>query len=193
MMTEKGLDSARPVQVYSPAARTLHWLTVALVAVMIPVGLTMVYRGTTLDIWDETTNNLYSIHKLLGFTLLWIIVVRVIYRLWHGAPPPEPTLEPWQRFGSTIVHFLLYVLILVMPILGWLGVSYFPALDVFGLFSLPALVPPDEIAAARVLSIHATLAFVLLALVAGHAGMALYHHFVRKDNVLRRMLTGRPR
>lgn len=190
-MTNKGQESDPAVEVYSPVARTLHWVTVAFVALMIPVGLVMAYRGNTLNIWDETTNNLYSTHKLVGFTLLWIVLVRIAYRLWHGAPPPEPTLEPWQRIGSGIVHTLLYIVILAMPILGWLGISYYPALDIFGLFSLPALVAPDQEAAARILTIHVTLAFVLMALIAGHAGMALYHHFVRKDNVLRRMLTGR--
>ncbi len=192
-MTEKSLVSTQAVDVYSPVARTLHWLTVVLVAMLIPVGLAMAYRGNTLNIWDATTNNLYSLHKLIGFTLLWIVLIRIGYRLIHGAPAPEPTLEPWQVMGSKIVHFLLYVAILAMPVLGWLGVSYFPALDIFGLFSLPALTEANADAAGRVLSIHATLAFVLLALIAAHAGMALYHHFVRGDNVLRRMLTGRPR
>jgi cytochrome b561 len=192
-MTDKVSERSAPVEVYSPIARTLHWLTVGFVAVLIPVGLAMTYRGNTLNIWDDTTNNLYSLHKLAGFTLLWIIVLRIVYRLWHGAPKPEPTLEPWQRFGSRIVHFALYAVVLAMPILGWIGVSYYPALDIFGWFSLPALVAPDEAAANRVLAIHATLAFVLLGLIAAHAGMALYHHFGRGDNVLRRMLTGRPR
>jgi cytochrome b561 len=176
---------------YSATARTFHWITVAAVVVMVPLGFTMAYRGNVLNIWDDTTNNLYSAHKLIGFTLLWVLLARLIYRLVRGAPPPEPTLESWQVAGSHVVHWLLYAIVIAMPILGWLGVSYYPALDIFGLFSLPALVQPNEEAAARVLSIHATLAFVLVALVAAHATMALYHHFIRKDNVLRRMLGGR--
>ena len=192
-MTKKVSERPQPVEVYSPVARTLHWLTVAFVAVLIPVGIAMTYRGNTLNIWDDTTNNLYSLHKLAGFTLLWVVVLRIVYRLWNGAPSPEPTLEPWQRVGSTVVHFSLYAVLLALPFLGWLGVSYYPALDIFGWFSLPALVAPDQDAANRILAIHATLAFVLLGLILAHAGMALYHHFGRSDNVLRRMLTGRPR
>lgn len=179
-----------PAQVrgYSPAARAFHWITVAFVAVQVPVGLVMVFRGVRLNIWDEITNTLYSTHKLMGFTLLWIVLARIGYRLWRGAPPPEPTLAGWQRYGSSFVHTALYVLLAVMPVLGWLGVSLFPALDVFGAFSLPALTAPDKELADRVLALHATLAWLLIALIAGHAGMALFHHFVRKDNVLWRML-----
>jgi cytochrome b561 len=80
------------------------------------------------------------------------------------------------------------VLLIVMPILGWLGVSLYPALEIFGLFSLPALTAADQETAARVLAAHAILAWILIALIAGHVTMALYHHFVRGDNVLRRML-----
>ena len=60
-------------RVYSPVARTLHWITVAAVFVMIPVGLTMSYRGNVLNIWDGLTNGLYSAHKLTGFLLLWLM------------------------------------------------------------------------------------------------------------------------
>src|SRR5262245_55123293 len=101
-------NASGPVTPYSAVARTFHWVTVAAVVVLIIVGLTMVYRGNALNIWDSTTNALYSSHKLLGFLLLWFIVARLIYRLTAGAPPPEPTLEPWQRTGSEIVHWVLY-------------------------------------------------------------------------------------
>ncbi|MFJ5369774.1 cytochrome b, partial [Bosea sp. CER48] len=138
---------------YSTTARTLHWITVVAVFVMIPVGLTMSYRGNVLDIWDGLTNGLYSAHKLLGFLLLWLTAGRLAYRVLHGAPPDEPTLEWWQKAGSHLVHWLLYGLLLVVPLLGWIGVSLFPALTIFDLFSLPALARPDEPAAQRVLGI----------------------------------------
>lgn len=182
-------NRVQTVEAYRAPARFFHWLTVVLVAILIPVGLVMNYRGNTLNIWDDTTNQLYSTHKLIGFVLLWVIVLRIGYRLFRGAPPPEPTLEPWQRMGSQVVHYSMYALLLLMPILGWTGVSLYPALDVFGWFSLPALAEPNQELANRVLAVHKTLAFVLLALIIGHVGMALFHHFGRKDNVLWRMLT----
>lgn len=188
-MSEQRTDKSKAVEAYRTPARFFHWLTVALVAIMIPVGLVMNYRGNTLNIWDDTTNQLYSAHKLVGFVLLWVVLARIGYRLWRGAPPPEPTLEPWQRYGSAVVHYSLYGLILIMPVLGWIGISLYPALEIFGAFSLPALAEPNQELANQVLAVHKTLAFVLIALIIGHAGMALFHHFVRKDNVLWRMLT----
>lgn len=176
--------------VYSPAARALHWITVAAVFVMIPLGLTMTYRGNTLDIWDGVTDALYSTHKLLGFLVLWLSAGRLIYRLVHGAPPDEPTLEWWQKAASHLLHWVLYGLLLIVPLLGWIGISLFPALTVFNLFDLPALAAPNEEAAKKVLFVHGSLAILLALLACGHIGAALFHYFIRKDGVLRRMLPG---
>lgn len=176
--------------VYSGTARFFHWLTVVLVLGLIGAGLLMTYRGKTLNIWDTTTNALYSGHKFIGVVVLVVVVVRLVYRLVKGAPPDEVTLEPWQRWLSHLVHWMLYGLLIVLPILGWIGVSMFPALDVFGLFQLPALTAPDKAGAAVVLEWHSLAAYALIGLVAVHGGAALYHHLIRKDGVLRRMLPG---
>jgi len=176
---------------YSATARTLHWVTAIAVFVMIPVGLTMSYRGNVLNVWDGLTNGLYSSHKLVGFLLLWLTAGRLAYRLLHGAPPDEPTLAWWEKAASHLVHWLLYGLLLVVPMLGWIGVSLYPALSIFDLFNLPALTSPNEAAAQRVLGIHGTLALLLGALALMHIGAALYHHLIRRDGVLRRMWPGR--
>ncbi|HXF55857.1 MAG TPA: cytochrome b, partial [Hyphomicrobiaceae bacterium] len=73
-------------QTFTSTARRFHWWTVAFVAVLAPVGIYMNYRGNVLGIFDEVTNALYSAHKLAGFTLLWMIVARLGYRLVRGAP-----------------------------------------------------------------------------------------------------------
>lgn len=174
--------------VYSPMARRFHWITVAAVFVMVPLGFAMSYRGNTLNIWDGVTDALYSSHKLIGFLLLWLTASRLIYRLVHGAPPDEPTLEWWQKAGSHLLHWALYGLLLIVPLLGWIGVSLFPSLMVFNLFGLPPLASPDEVAAKRVLALHGWLAILLALLVCAHIGAALFHHVIRKDGVLRRML-----
>ena len=176
--------------VYSPVARRFHWITVAAVFIMIPLGLGMTYRGNTLDIWDGLTNGLYSAHKLLGFLVLWLTAGRLAYRLLRGAPPDEPTLAWWQKLGSHLVHWALYGLLLIVPLFGWIGVSLFPALTIFDLFNLPALTGPNEEAAKRVLALHGWLAMLLMLAIAGHIMAALSHHFIRKDGVLRRMLPG---
>ncbi|MCB1506726.1 MAG: cytochrome b [Hyphomicrobiaceae bacterium] len=176
------------VEVYSATARRYHWLVVALLAVQIPIGVAMVYRGPKLNIWDGITNNLYSTHKLLGMIVLLVVVFRLAYRIVHGAPAEEPTLETWHKIASAINHWGLYILLLVVPVLGWLGVSLYPALDIFGLFKLPSLVTANQKLAETVFQYHGLAAFALVALAGVHVGAALYHHLLRKDNVLARMI-----
>ena len=177
-------------QVYRPAARHMHWLTVLLIAGLVPVGVYMSYRGNTLDIWDGLTNGLYSAHKLTGFLLLWLVAARLLYRLMRGAPPDEPTLDPLQKKLSHLVHWALYGLLVAVPMAGWAGVSLYPSLGIFGLFNLPGLVAPNEALAGRALMAHKFLAFALIGLICAHIGAALFHHFIRRDGVLRRMLPG---
>ena len=182
---------ARPAgnEVYSPVARALHWLTVAFVAAMVPAGLIMTSRAEH-NVWDGLTNALYSSHKLAGVLLLTLVVVRLVYRFRHGAPPDEPTLAPWQKLVSHLTHWTIYVLLLAVPVLGWIGISLYPALDIFGLFKLPGLVSPNQPVSSTVFNLHKLGAFALVGLVGMHVGAALFHHFIRKDGVLRRMLPG---
>ena len=176
--------------VYGAAARHMHWVTAGAVLLMVPAGLAMTYRGNTLNIWDGVTDAMYSAHKLLGFLVLWLVAGRLIYRLLKGAPPDEPTLTWWQKAGSHLLHWVLYGLLLIVPLLGWVGISLYPSLKVFGLFSLPALASPNQDLAGKVLEVHGTLAIVMALLACAHIGAALYHHLIRKDGVLRRMLPG---
>ena len=180
--------TSEKTEIYSPTARGLHWLTVALVALQVPIGLIMVYRGSTLDIWDTLTNTLYSSHKLIGLVILTVVLVRLVYRVTQGAPQHEPTLTTWQIQISLLNHTWMYLLLIVTPLLGWLGVSLFPALDIFGLFQLPALAAPDQQAAGYVFAFHIAAASLLVAMIVLHVAAALYHRFVRRDAVLSRML-----
>jgi cytochrome b561 len=177
-----------PVEIYSPTARALHWTTVALLLVQVPVGLYMVYRGSVLNLFDTLTNVLYSSHKLVGVVILLIVIWRLVYRLTRGKPADEPTIEPWQRIVSRLNHWGLYVLLIAAPIAGYIGISLFPALDIFGLFSLPGVVAPDKEAAKTAFAVHGLLVLLLALLIALHVGAALYHYLIRKDNVLGRMI-----
>jgi cytochrome b561 len=181
------MPADQPSGSYSVAARRFHWWTVAFLAVQIPIGLAMVYRGKGLNVWDALTNWLYSTHKLLGLIILCVVVARLSYRLTKGAPADEPTLEPWQKGVSHATHWLLYLLLIVVPIGGYIGISLFPALDVHG-FTLPAVASPDQQAAERVLFWHMVGAFTIVALAGMHVAAALFHYLIRKDGVLQRML-----
>jgi cytochrome b561 len=175
-------------QRYGVRARLLHWLMALLLALQIPAGMVMSYRGNVLNLWNELTDFLYSAHKSIGFVLLILLLLRAVVRLTVGALPPEPSLVPWQRRIAAANHTGLYVLLLVVPVLGWLGASLFPALEVFGLVSLPPISQPDRAASDTVFNLHRLAAFLLVALIALHAAAALYHHFIRGDGVLHRML-----
>lgn len=179
--------------VYARTPRRLHWWTVALVAIMLPLGFAMDYRGNHLNIWDGVTDNMYSAHKLIGFVVLWLVLYRLYVRFRYGAPPDEPTLEPWQKLASHVTHWSLYALLLLVPIMGWLGVSLYGARTVFNVVSLPPLASPDQAAATTVLAVHGLLAKLMAFLVLAHIGAAMFHHVIRKDNVLRRMLPTLPR
>lgn len=176
------------VELYSRTARNFHWAIVALILVQAPVGAYMAYRGNTLKIWDAVTGGLYTSHKLLGVTILAVVVCRLAYRLTHGIPAAEPTLTAWQRVASRLNHWGLYILLLCVPIAGYIGISLYPALDILGQFSLPAVVEPNREASDTAFLVHRLLGRLLVLLVAIHVAAALFHHFIRKDNVLARML-----
>ena len=189
-----------PLEVYSPRARFYHWLTVGLLLVQVPVGVYMSWRGNSMPfkndkgeiehgVWDGLTNTLYSSHKALGICILLVILARLAYRFSHGAPADEPTIEPWQKVASHVTHWALYALLIAVPVLGYIGISYYPALEVFGV-KLPAVTAANEDTAKVVFGLHGWLAFGLVLLAGMHIGAALFHHIIRKDNVLRRMMPG---
>jgi cytochrome b561 len=173
--------------VYSAVARKFHWITAAFVFTLMPVGIYMKYRGETTD-FDALTDTLYSNHKLGGFILLWLIVARLTYRLIKGAPADVPTLSGVQKTIAHLTHWSMYALLLTVPMLGWIGVSLYSSLGLPGGFNLPALTSPNEAAAKTAFFLHKICGIALAGLIAMHIGASLFHHFVVKDNVLRRML-----
>lgn len=178
--------------VYSPTARRLHWWTVALLAVMFPLGFGMVYRGYKLGgqgVWDSLTDALFTSHKALGFIILLLVIARIGYRLRMGAPPDEPTLEPWQKLASHVTHGAIYVLLLVVPLLGLRGVSQYGARSIIGPIGLPKIAAEaPESVSGFTFWLHGVAAVALLALIGAHIGAALFHYLIRKDGVLQRML-----
>lgn len=181
-----GTSPDTEVKPYSWPARAMHWLVALLVVALFVTGKIMTERGEA-GLWDATTNTLYSSHKLIGFILLWVVVLRLAYRLIAGAPPLPASIAPWQVVMSHAVHWALYGLLLVMPILGWIGVSMFGARDIFGLFYLPEIAAVDQETSKVVLGVHGTIAFVVVVLVGVHVAAALYHALILRDGVFQRM------
>ena len=169
---------------YGAVAKTFHWLTVALFIATFWIAWSMV----DLPLGPEKFE-LYNLHKSIGVSILALTVLRLIWR-WISPPPALPTdMSATAQNLARLGHGALYVAIFVQIAVG-LGHSWaanFPVV-VFGLFTLPSLVPPDEALKKALTMVHFWGGWVILALIAGHIGAALYHHFVRKDAVMRRML-----
>lgn len=169
---------------YGGGARAFHWLTVALLLIIIPMGLVMgdLPRGRLQD-------TLFVTHESLGLTVLGLTLLRLLWRLTHPAPPPSSALSRLEIKASGTVHALLYLVLIVMPVTGYLFVTFSGiALHYFGLVDVPTLVAKDKPTGELFLAVHASLQWVIYALAALHVGAALHHHFRRRNDVLQRML-----
>jgi cytochrome b561 len=171
---------------YAGTAKALHWGIVALLIVQFVVAWTM--PAIRRDTKPETLINL---HLSVGVLILVVAVVRLAWRATHGEPAPLDGLPPWQVKSARAVHWLLYALLVVLPILGWVNASWrgFPVV-LFGL-ELPKIVATRAPGLRWTGDVHALLAnYLLLVLVALHVAAGLYHYFIRRDGVLQRMLPG---
>ncbi|HEX8012202.1 MAG TPA: cytochrome b [Casimicrobiaceae bacterium] len=168
---------------YSGAAIALHWLTAALIVANLLLGLSMV----PLPISPRKLQ-WYLWHKSIGISVFLLTWARLSWR-WVHPPPPPVAMPDWQRRAARLAHLLLYALLLLIPISGWLYSSATGVQVVYlGLLPLPDLVPKNKALAAVLKATHVTLNFTLFGLVCVHAAAALKHHFVDRDSVLTRML-----
>ena len=169
---------------YTTTAIGLHWIIFALIAIGWSLGSYM----SELPFSPEKLRYV-SWHKWLGITIFVIAAGRLAWRLTHRVPPLPPAMPAWQRRAAVSVHALLYALILVIPITGWLFSSAAGVPTVYlGLLQLPDLIEKDKELATVLRTTHATLNWSLFVLVCGHAAFALKHHFMDRDDVLVRML-----
>jgi len=174
--------------------RVLHWLIAIPVLALLVIGFWMVTRSEA-DLWDALTGNLYASHKAIGFSVLWLMVLRLIIRITHRTPAYPPSMPKGIIKLAKSTHHLMYLLLLAIPLLGWAGVTAYPALIVAGDIYLPAMpgIPEDQALAKRLFSIHGTLAIVLCVLIAIHLAGALKHLLIDKDGVFGRMGFGKKR
>lgn len=173
---------------WGTTSQLLHWTIAVLILSIGAVGLVMGELPRSPKwFW------VYTLHKSLGLTVLALVLVRIAWRLYAGAPPPVEGTPRWQARLASLTHGAIYVLILAMPLSGWLydSASGLRPFRWFGLAEVPKLSPPHEALADAMHETHELLFWVLIALVIGHAGAALYHHFVRRDATLARMLPRR--
>jgi cytochrome b561 len=174
-------------QQFSRLSISLHWLTLALlIGVYACIELRELYpRG------GEPREALKMWHFMLGLTVFVLVWARLLARILGPKPLIIPPVPKWQAIVATIVEFSLYLLMVVLPLLGWLTLSAEgDPIPFFGL-QLPALVSENKQLAERAESLHVTLATTGYFLIGLHAAAALFHHYVQRDNTLKRMLPSR--
>jgi cytochrome b561 len=168
---------------YTLVARVLHWITAVLVLAMIPLGIVIANI--------EDLPRLYDLHRSIGVVLLLIVLIRLAYRVTHPPLPLPRDIPLMQRLVAGFVHWTLYAVLIVQPIVGWIATSAYGApITVFWVLALPPICREDRALSDQLFAAHAALGIALAVVISAHVGGALFHHFIRKDRVLMRILTG---
>ncbi|WP_295532415.1 cytochrome b [uncultured Thioclava sp.] len=173
---------------YRPTARLLHWLIAALILLMIPAGQIMIVKGLPRGLQDA----LFLFHKNAGVVIGLLMLVRLGFRLRYPPPPLPPSVAPLQARIAGITHALLYLLVFVMVVSGYLRVMAggFPieGLDALGVPDLMGRNPGLETVAKTT---HAITRLALVVLIGLHIGAALFHALWLRDGVMARMVPRR--
>jgi cytochrome b561 len=169
---------------YTGVAIAMHWLMAVLIVGAFGVGTYMV--GLKLS---PTKLQLYSWHKWAGVTIFVLLWARLVWRLGHPAPALPSTMPVWQQQVAGALHVVLYLLMIAVPLSGWLMSSAKGFQTVwFGVLPIPDLLHKNEALGDFLKNVHLFLTWSLAALVAAHVGAALKHHVIDRDDVLARML-----
>ena len=167
---------------YHPFAIGLHWIMAALIVGLAAVGFVMddLQQGGALRLAAFNT------HKLVGAIVLMLVALRLAWRAGHAPPPPEPA-PLWQQRAARAAHALLYAAMIAMPVSGLLFTNFGKGIRIFGV-ALAPIGGADEALSHVFKDVHEWTAIVLVTLVGAHVSAALWHHFMRRDATLVRML-----
>jgi cytochrome b561 len=178
---------------YGATFKWLHWFTALLIIALLLLGWTLT---SGLISSGQLRAALYGLHKSMGIAVLLVTLFRIVWRTANAVPPIPPTLKPWEIKAAGAVHKILYGLLLLQPLTGWMiyTVSSHKSLF-FWLFPIPDLPYVASLGnSGEVLPLfegsHGALATILVLVLILHVGAALKHHFLAKDNVLLRMSPG---
>lgn len=159
-----------------------------MIVVLLILGFWMTERASA-NLWDELTNNLYSWHKLIGFLLLLVTVLRIVVKLMNKIPSYPSDVKASHQNLALVLQSTLYLLLVLVPLFGWAGVTAYPALITVGGLHLPALpgLPKDEPLAKQLFEIHGYLVLALIAVFTLHIGAGLNHLWNKKDRIFDRI------
>ena len=169
---------------YGWVARLFHWMIVLLIIAQFVLVNMAESADSRMEIFT-----LFARHKSIGITIFALAVLRLLWRFLNTQPELPQKTPRWQRHVARLTHWLLYACIFALPVTGLLGsaANNYPV-TWFGLFTVPALIGPNEALADLLHDVHGLLAGCLAGLATLHLLAALKHHFFNRDNVLRRML-----
>jgi len=161
-----------------------------LLITLVVIGL---YMASLPDVGFDTRKIVLILyHKQLGMFALALALLRLGWRVGHALPALVDTLPEWQKVAARLVHLCLYALMFALPVTGWLMSSAAGfSVSVLSLFDLPDLVPKDDRLYEVFAQAHKWLAYSLITLTLVHAGAALTHHFMDRDETLKKMLSWR--
>ena len=172
---------------YTATAKGLHWLMALLIFGLLALGFYM----QDLPLSPEKLQ-FYSWHKWAGVTVFALVWLRLLWRVTHRPPAYPISMSGLQQALAHTGHLVLYVLMIVIPLSGWLMSSAKGVPTVwFGVLPLPDLIGRDKELGKQLAELHSALNIGFLVLIGGHAAAALFHHLVHKDDTLRRMLPAR--
>ncbi len=171
---------------YGAVAQSLHWLTAILVAAAFVYGP----GGSEQRVYSLAKDADRQLHETLGLAVFTLVLMRLAWRAFD-ARPEHPPMPPWMRLASTLTHGVLYVLLLGVPLTAITGawLEGHP-LTLLGNVRIAPLLAESHAAGTTVASIHTWLGDTIMWVAGVHAAAALYHHFIRRDGVLRSMLPG---
>lgn len=167
---------------YGVVAKSFHWIIALLIIAM------LIYGFFLEDIPKDYQPMAYNIHKLTGITILFLMILRGCWALINTKPSLPFGTKPWEEFAEKLVHRLLYLFVFAMPIAGWVGSTAAGHSPHIGGTDLNLPIEQNKTLADISFETHNTIAIILIVFVSIHVLAALFHHFIKRDDVLRRMI-----
>jgi cytochrome b561 len=168
---------------YGMVTIILHWLMAIIIIGLVILGLYMTRIPVSLE-----KIKYYGCHKEYGIFILMLVMLRIVWRIGNITPFLPTAMPSWEKFAAHAVHWAFYGFMIALPITGWLfsSAAGLPP-SFFGLFTLPNLIAPNHDLRHLFAEIHKWLAYALIATFFAHVGAALKHHFINKDDILKRI------
>jgi cytochrome b561 len=188
MKDDAGIASGRPMRIriarYTGVAQGLHWVTTLLIAAILPLAWVM----TSVAKDNPNRDALFMWHKSIGITIFLLVVARLTWRATHPAPALPSSMAHWEAILAKLSHWLLYVVLVVMPVSGYImSAAGGHAVSFFGLVNLPALAENKDLSKLAQ-QVHLATQWAVYVLVALHIIATVWHITMRRDGLLERML-----